>query len=82
MMIDLTFLHIIFLLGILSCAIFAAGTKNLLHATIGLAVMSVLLAMEFFMLRAPDVAIAEASIGTAITTALFIIAIRATGRSE
>ena len=66
----------------LACAIYAAASKDLLYAAIALALLSVLLALEFFVLRAPDVAIAEAAIGAAVTTALFIIAIRATKRSE
>ncbi|HII76450.1 MAG TPA: DUF4040 domain-containing protein, partial [Methanolinea sp.] len=32
--------------------------------------------------QAPDVAIAQAAIGAGITTAIFIMAIRATGRHE
>ncbi len=82
MAIDLSFLHPILLVAMLACAVFAAAAKDLLYATIALAVLSALLALEFFLLRAPDVAIAEASIGAAVTTALFIIAIRATKRSE
>lgn len=81
-MIDTAFLHIIIPLLILACAVYAGITKDLLYATIALALLSVLLALEFFMLRAPDVAIAEAAIGAAVTSALFIIAIRATRRSE
>lgn len=81
-MIDAVVLHLVILLGIIACALYAAGTKDLLYATIALAVLSVLLALEFFLLRAPDVAIAEAAIGAAVTTALFIIVIRATRRVE
>lgn len=74
--------QLIILLVILACAVYAARAKDLLHATIALAVLSVMLALEFLLLRAPDVAIAEAAIGAAVTTALFIIAIRATRRTE
>jgi energy-converting hydrogenase B subunit D len=82
MTIDTSFLHPIILVIMLACAIFAAASKDLLYSAIALALLSVLLALEFFLLRAPDVAIAEAAIGAAVTTALFIIAIRATKRSE
>ena len=64
------------------CAIFVAVFRDLLYAAVALAVLSLLLALEFFLLRAPDVAIAEAGIGAAVTTAIFIIAIRATKRME
>ena len=36
-----------------------------------------LLALEYFMLQAPDVAIAEAAIGAGLSTAIYIIALRA-----
>lgn len=81
-MIDGLFLHLIIMLGIIACALYAAATRDLLYAAIALAVLSVLLALEFFLLRAPDVAIAEAAIGAAVTTAIFIIVIRATRRVE
>jgi len=41
-----------------------------------------LLAFEFYLLKAPDVAIAEAGIGAAVTAAIFVITIRATKRME
>ena len=81
-MIDAAVLHIIVPLAIVVCAIFVAVFRDLLYATISLAVLSLLLAVEFYLLRAPDVAIAEAGIGAAVTTAIFIIAIRATKRME
>ncbi len=81
-MIDAIYLHLIILVVILVCAAYAAISKDLLYAVVALSVLSVLLALEFFLLRAPDVAIAEAAIGAAITAALFIIVIRATRRME
>jgi uncharacterized MnhB-related membrane protein len=44
--------------------------------------MSLLLSLEFYILQAPDVAIAEAGVGACLTTAILIIAIRATKREE
>jgi uncharacterized MnhB-related membrane protein len=81
-MIDAAVLHIIMPLVIVVCAIFVAVCRDLLYAAVALGVLSLLLALEFFLLRAPDVAIAEAGIGAAVTTAIFIIAIRATKRME
>ncbi|MFW6057074.1 MAG: Na(+)/H(+) antiporter subunit B [Chloroflexota bacterium] len=63
------------------CAIFVARLRDLLAAVILLAALSLLLSLEFFLLSAPDVAIAEAGVGAAITTAIFVIAIRATKRT-
>lgn len=44
--------------------------------------MSLALTVVFFMLDAPDVAIAEASIGAALTTVIFVIAMKMTRRRE
>jgi uncharacterized MnhB-related membrane protein len=59
-----------------------ARAKDLINAVLFLAAFSLLLSLEFYLLQAPDVAIAEASIGAAITTAIFVVAIRATKREE
>ena len=63
-------------------AIMAVVMKDLLACVIALAIMSLLLSLYFYLLDAPDVAIAEAGVGACITTALFIIALRATHRYE
>jgi len=63
------------------CAVLVAWLRDLLIAVILLAALSLLLSLEFFLLSAPDVAIAEAGVGAAITTAIFVIAIRATKRT-
>ncbi len=73
-------LHIVTPVLIVVCALLIARFKDLIVATITLAALSLLLSLEFYILQAPDVAIAEAAIGAAITTAIFIIAIRATKR--
>ena len=79
-MIESGFLHIAIPIMIVICALLVARFKDLIVATIALAALSLLLALEFYILQAPDVAIAEAGIGAAITTAIFVIAIKATKR--
>jgi len=79
-MIESGFLHIAIPIMIVICALLVARFKDLIVATIALAALSLLLALEFYILQAPDVAIAEAGIGAAITTAIFVIAIKATRR--
>jgi len=79
--IELQVLHAIVPLLIVVCAVLVARFKDLIVAVIALAALSLLLALEFYLLQAPDVAIAEAGIGAAITTAIFVIAIRATKRT-
>lgn len=75
-------LHILFLAAMILCAVAVFFLKDLIAAAIAFAAFSFLLALEFFILQAPDVAIAEASIGAGISTAILIIAIRGTTRQE
>ena len=75
-------LHIVLPILLVVCALLVAKFKDLIVATIMLATLSLLLSLEFYILEAPDVAIAEAAIGAAITTAIFVIAIRATRGKE
>ncbi|MDI6917198.1 MAG: DUF4040 domain-containing protein [Thermoplasmatales archaeon] len=71
------------ILIVIICTAYAAiKFKDLLAAVISLAIMSLLLSLEFYILQAPDVAIAEAAIGAGLTTAIYIIAIRGTMRRE
>jgi len=75
-------LHIVLPLLIVVSAGFAVWLKDLIAAAIAVAAMSLLLSLEFYILQAPDVAIAEAGVGACLTTAILIIAIRATKRME
>ena len=79
-MIESGFLHLIIPILIVVCALLVVRFDDLIIATISLAALSLLLSLEFYLLQAPDVAIAEAGIGAAITTAIFVIAIKATGK--
>jgi uncharacterized MnhB-related membrane protein len=81
-MIEAGALHIIIPLALVVCAIFVAVFRDLLYAVVSLAVLSLLLAFQFYLMKAPDVAIAEAGIGAAVTTAILIITLRATKRME
>lgn len=75
-------LHILFLAAAVITAAAIFWLKDLIAAAISFAAFSFLLALEFFILQAPDVAIAEASIGAAISTAILIIGIKGTTRKE
>ena len=75
-------LHIMLPVLMIVSALVAVYLKDLVAATIALAAMSLLLSLEFFILQAPDVAIAEAGVGAALTTAILILAIKATKRNE
>jgi len=75
-------IHIIIPIFIVLSAIIAVLLKDLLASVVALAAMSLLLSLEFYILHAPDVAIAEAGVGACLTTAIFILAIKATKRQE
>lgn len=66
----------------LVAAIAASAFRDLISAVIATALVSLAASILFYFLQAPDVAMAEATIGTALTTAIFIIAIRRTKRYE
>lgn len=70
------------LIGLMLTAVAVIVFKDLISAAIALGASSLLLSFQFFILRAPDVAIAEAAVGAALTTAIFIFAIKSTERKE
>lgn len=74
----LSLAHIAILVMIIVAAFLAVSLKNLLPSVIALSISSLLLSLEFLLLHAPDVAMAEAGVGAVLTLALFIFAIRGT----
>ena len=78
----LEIVHILLPILIIIASIFAVILKDLIAAAIAVAAMSLLLSLEFYILQAPDVAIAEAGVGACLTTAILVIAIRSTKRME
>lgn len=68
--------------GIIISAFVSLKSKDLIASTILLGVMSLLLATEFYLLQAPDVAIAEAAIGAGLSTAIYVLAVNKTKRWE
>ncbi|MDY0145704.1 MAG: DUF4040 domain-containing protein [Kiritimatiellia bacterium] len=81
-MTPLLLLQALILIGLIITAGLVIAFKDLLSSAIAFSAFSLLLAIEFYLLQAPDVAIAEAGIGAGLTTAIFIIAIRGTQRFE
>ncbi len=75
-------LEILLVFIMLVAAIIAGIYKDLLAAIIAAGFVSFIAAILFYFLQAPDVAMAEASIGAALTVAIFIIAIKKTNRFE
>ena len=79
MFIILIFFLIVLMVG---AAIYAIVQKDLLYAVIATGVISLVLSAIFLLLQAPDVALTEAAIGIALTTIIFVFAIRHTSRRE
>jgi len=77
-MIIVSVLVLLMLIAAIASSIF----KDLLNAVIAACMVSLIAAILFYFLQAPDVAMAEASIGAALVTAVFIIALRRTKRYE
>ena len=71
-------IHISTLVMMIIASFLAVVFRKLIPSIIALSVASLLLSLEFYLLHAPDVAIAEASIGAGLTMAIFIFAIRGT----
>lgn len=67
---------------IIVAAIFSITQKDLLLAVIGTSAISVILSVFYYLLQAPDVALTEAAIGVALSTIIFVIAIKKTERYE
>ena len=70
---------IVFLMMLPVLALVALEIKNLLSAVIVLSAFSLVLSLVFYYLHAPDVAIAEAAIGSGFATVIFLIAIKKRG---
>ena len=66
----------------IAAAIYSVIQKDLLYATLGTSIISLVLSIFFYLLQAPDVALTEAAIGVALTTIIFVITIRNTVRYE
>ena len=73
-----SFLVVSMLVGAVAASFF----RDLISAVIAAALVSLIASILFYFLQAPDVAMAEAAIGAALTAAIFIIAIRRTERFE
>ncbi|MEM3421720.1 MAG: hydrogenase subunit MbhD domain-containing protein [Candidatus Hadarchaeum sp.] len=62
--------------------VLAIQLKDLLYSVIMLGGASITLAVIFYMLQAPDIAITQAAVGAGVSTVLFIIAVSRTRREE
>ncbi|MCT4565542.1 MAG: DUF4040 domain-containing protein [Maledivibacter sp.] len=68
-----TIIMLIFLIG---CSIAVSAIKNLLGAVIVFMAYSLVMAILWQQLNAPDLAITEAAVGAGITTLLFVLTLK------
>ena len=61
---------------------YALFSRDLLHGAVALSGTSVVSALAFYLLHAPDVAITEAAVGAGISTVIFVWIIRETRRKD
>ena len=66
-------LKTIIIVGLIASAICVFFLDDILQCIIAMAVLGGFLALEFLLLKAPDVAIAEAAVGAILTPVIFII---------
>lgn len=73
---------ILILVLIIILSLYTLSSKDLLNGTIALSAVSLLSAILFYLLYAPDVAITEAAVGAGVSTVIFVWAIRSTNRKD
>lgn len=66
-------LNTIVIIGLVVSALCVFFLDDILQCIIAMAVLGAFLALEFLILKAPDVALAEASVGAILTPVIFII---------
>jgi len=70
-----TVLNTLIIIGLVISALCVFFLDDLLQSIIAMAVVGAFLALEFLLLKAPDVALAEAAVGAILTPVIFIIAL-------
>ncbi|SHJ96191.1 Uncharacterized MnhB-related membrane protein [Anaerobranca californiensis DSM 14826] len=75
-------LHFMLLTFLVVCAIAVSRIKDLLSAVIIFAAYSLIMAIIWQQLNAPDIALTEAAMGAGVTTLLMMVVISKTKRGE
>ena len=76
------YVHIGVVALLLVAAIYVLFSENNFYNVVALEVMGVLATLEFLLLHAPDVAIAEAAVGAVLSPFVFLVALHLTKRGE
>ena len=75
-------LNVFVIVGLVVSAILAVHFEKLLSSVIALGLTGVFAAAEFLLLHAPDVAISEAAVGTALVPLIFIVTLKKLGGGD
>jgi multicomponent Na+:H+ antiporter subunit B len=78
----MTFLGFFTLAFVAVSAVLAVNSRNLFESSVWLGIFSLMMAANFFILDAPDVAITEAAVGAGVSTVLFLGALALTSEHE
>jgi len=70
------------ILGIIVSGVLSATFKKPLSSVLALGACGGFMSLEFILLHAPDVAIAEAAVGAVLSTVLFVIALKKAYKEE
>lgn len=65
----------ILLVGLLACAVIVVAARRVVDAIIAFSAMGAFLALLFFHLQAPDVALSEGAVGAVATPLVLLIAL-------
>lgn len=68
------------LIFLIVCAVAVSLSKNLLNSVIIFMSYSLVMAVIWVLLQAPDLAITEAAVGVGVTSVLFFLALRRVGQ--
>lgn len=66
------------MIGVVVSAIFAVCFEKTLSSVIALGITGAFVGLEFVILQAPDVALAEVAVGSVLSTVIFIVALNKT----
>ena len=75
-------IEIILTIVLIVSLIVAAETRDLLVAIVALGIIGLIVAIYFYLLQAPDVAMTQAVVGISLAAAFYILGVRRTKRFE
>lgn len=75
-------IFILFSVPLIVFSLLAVRSKDLIFSVVFLSISSVLLALIFVLLQAPDIAITEAAVNAGFSTLIYVIAVKKTRRFE